>query len=89
MRAEPTSSLLTREFEIRRLTRRRNRVRRGGILEESLHDSREPEIESGGSNYSLADGSTRFMKVHTSLSPLNLWCITDINRLYFSHEISY
>jgi prepilin-type N-terminal cleavage/methylation domain-containing protein len=61
----------------------------GGILEESRHDSRGPETESGGSNYALADGSARFMKVHTSLSPLNLWCISDSNRLYFSHEISY
>lgn len=61
----------------------------GGILEESRHDSCGPETESGGSNYAFADGSARFMKVHTSLSPLNLWCITDSNRLYFSHEISY
>ena len=60
-----------------------------GILEESRHDSRGPETETGGSNYAFADGSARFMKVHTSLSPLNLWCITDSNRLYFSHEISY
>jgi prepilin-type N-terminal cleavage/methylation domain-containing protein/prepilin-type processing-associated H-X9-DG protein len=61
----------------------------GGILEESRHDSRGPETESGGSNYAFADGSARYMKVHTSLSPLNLWCVTDSNRLYFSHDISY
>ena len=30
----------------------------------------------GGSNYSFADGSTRFMKYGTTLSPENLWGVT-------------
>ena len=35
---------------------------------------------SGGSNYAMADGSTRFMKFPQSVDPLNLWAITDPNR---------
>ena len=31
---------------------------------------------NGGSNYSFADGSTRFMKNGTTLSPENLWGVT-------------
>jgi len=30
----------------------------------------------GGSNYSFADGSARFMKYGTTLSPENLWGVT-------------
>jgi prepilin-type N-terminal cleavage/methylation domain-containing protein len=56
----------------------------GGVLEESRHDSLGPETGTGGSNYALADGSARFMKVHTSLDPLNLWCISYTNRLAFA-----
>lgn len=32
---------------------------------------------SGGSNFAFADGSTRFLKFGASLSPANLWAITD------------
>jgi prepilin-type N-terminal cleavage/methylation domain-containing protein/prepilin-type processing-associated H-X9-DG protein len=50
------------------------------ILEQSRHDSLGPETESGGSNYAFTDGSARYMKIHTSLYPLDLWCISDTNR---------
>jgi hypothetical protein len=51
-----------------------------GVAEQSRHDSRGPGTGTGGSNFALSDGSARFMKVHTSLYPLNLWCIGDTNR---------
>lgn len=51
-----------------------------GILDQSRHDSRGPDTDTGGSNYALADGSARFIKVHMALYPLNLWCVTDTNR---------
>ena len=54
-----------------------------GVLEESRHDSRGPDTNTGGSNYAFSDGSARFMKVHTALYPLNLWCISDTNRTYY------
>jgi prepilin-type N-terminal cleavage/methylation domain-containing protein/prepilin-type processing-associated H-X9-DG protein len=55
-----------------------------GVLEESRHDSRGNDTESGGSNYAFADGSARYMKVHTALYPLNLWAISDLNRVNFA-----
>lgn len=35
-----------------------------------------PAENSGGSNYAFADGSIRFLKYGTSLSPENLWAVT-------------
>lgn len=35
---------------------------------------------AGGSNYSFADGSTRYLKCPKAFNPLNLWCISDANR---------
>jgi prepilin-type processing-associated H-X9-DG protein len=42
---------------------------------------------SGGSNYAMADGSARFIKFPQSVDPLNLWAVTDSNRL--AYAISY
>ena len=51
------------------------------VLEQSRHDSRGPETESGGSNYAYTDGSAGYLKDHMSLYPLNLWAVNDSNRL--------
>jgi prepilin-type N-terminal cleavage/methylation domain-containing protein/prepilin-type processing-associated H-X9-DG protein len=51
-----------------------------GVAEQSRHDSRGPGSGTGGSNFAFADGSARFLKVYTSLYPLNMWCISDTNR---------
>jgi prepilin-type N-terminal cleavage/methylation domain-containing protein len=59
-----------------------------GVLEESRHDSQGPDTDTGGSNYALTDGSATFMKVHTSLDPLNLWCISDTNRIKFADDVN-
>ena len=59
-----------------------------GVLEESRHDSRGPDTETGGSNYAFSDGSARYMKVHTALYPLNLWCISDTNRIIFADNVN-
>jgi prepilin-type N-terminal cleavage/methylation domain-containing protein/prepilin-type processing-associated H-X9-DG protein len=55
-----------------------------GILEQSRHDSRGPGTYSGGSNFTMADGSARFIKYGQSLWPLNLWCISDANRTSYA-----
>jgi prepilin-type N-terminal cleavage/methylation domain-containing protein/prepilin-type processing-associated H-X9-DG protein len=55
-----------------------------GVLEESRHDSRGPDTDTGGSNYAFCDGSARYMKVHTALFPLNLWAISDTNRVAYA-----
>ncbi len=35
---------------------------------------------SGGSNFAMVDGSTRFLKYGGSVQPLNLWAVTDLWR---------
>ncbi|HVU07318.1 MAG TPA: prepilin-type N-terminal cleavage/methylation domain-containing protein [Verrucomicrobiae bacterium] len=52
-----------------------------GVAEQSRHDSRGPGTQSGGSNYAFSDGSARYVKFPQTLSPLNLWCISDSNRV--------
>jgi prepilin-type N-terminal cleavage/methylation domain-containing protein/prepilin-type processing-associated H-X9-DG protein len=59
-----------------------------GILEQSRHDSRGPNSASGGSNFTFADGSSRFIKYGQSLWPQTLWCISDANRTYFAYKSS-
>jgi prepilin-type N-terminal cleavage/methylation domain-containing protein len=52
-----------------------------GIAEQSRHDSRGDDTSTGGSNYTLADGSARYIKFPFAFSPLNLWCNSDADRL--------
>jgi prepilin-type N-terminal cleavage/methylation domain-containing protein len=59
-----------------------------GVLEESRHDSRGPDTDTGGSNYAFSDGSARYMKVHTALYPLNLWAISDTNRTAYADDVN-
>lgn len=63
----------------------------GGILNQSRHDSHGNDgitgTGSGGSNHAMADGSARFIKFPQSVSPLNLWAVTDIGRT--NYVISY
>ncbi|HXI69712.1 MAG TPA: DUF1559 domain-containing protein [Verrucomicrobiae bacterium] len=54
-----------------------------GVLQESRHDSRGPDTDTGGSNFAFADGSAKYLKVHTALYPLNLWAISDASRSYY------
>jgi prepilin-type N-terminal cleavage/methylation domain-containing protein/prepilin-type processing-associated H-X9-DG protein len=49
--------------------------------EQSRHDSRGPGTDSGGSNFTMADGSARYIKFPQSVTPLNMWCISDADRL--------
>jgi prepilin-type N-terminal cleavage/methylation domain-containing protein/prepilin-type processing-associated H-X9-DG protein len=57
-----------------------------GILEQSRHDGRGPNTGTGGSNYAMADGSSRFIKYGQSLWPISLWCISDDNRAYYAYK---
>jgi prepilin-type N-terminal cleavage/methylation domain-containing protein/prepilin-type processing-associated H-X9-DG protein len=59
-----------------------------GVLEESRHDSLGPDTETGGSNYAFADGSANYLKIHTALYPLNLWAISDTNRVKFADDVN-
>jgi len=56
----------------------------GGILNQSRHDSHGTDgvtgTGSGGSNHAMADGSARFIKFPQSVTPINMWAITDNGR---------
>jgi prepilin-type N-terminal cleavage/methylation domain-containing protein/prepilin-type processing-associated H-X9-DG protein len=39
---------------------------------------------AGGSNYALADGSVRFIRFDSILFPLNLWAVSDANRVKYA-----
>ncbi len=52
-----------------------------GIAQQTRHDSRGDDTSTGGSNYTLADGSARYVKFPLAFSPLNLWCVSDADRL--------
>jgi len=65
-----------------------------GIAEQGRHDNSghtssqaEGAGSSGGSNYAMCDGSSRFIKFPYSVEPLNMWAVTDSNRTAYS--ISY
>jgi prepilin-type N-terminal cleavage/methylation domain-containing protein/prepilin-type processing-associated H-X9-DG protein len=51
-----------------------------GIAEQSRHDSRGDDSMTGGSNYSMADGSARYIKFPQAFDPLNIWCVSDADR---------
>lgn len=45
---------------------------------EELEHSRHTGLKSaGGSNYAFADGSARYLKYGRSVTPINLWAVTD------------
>lgn len=52
----------------------------GNDFEEVEHARHAGAKTSGGSNYAFADGSTRFLKYGRSVSPLNLWAVTEVWR---------
>src|SRR6202012_3744225 len=57
-----------------------------GILDQSRPNRRGPKNCPAGSKFTMADGSSRFIKYGQSLWPLTLWCISDANRSYFAYK---
>lgn len=45
-------------------------------VEHGRHDNAQNRWGSGGSNFSFADGSVRFLPYGRTLSPVNLWAVT-------------
>ena len=52
--------------------------------EQSRHGGAGPGSNSGGSDYALADGSATYIKFPGSLSPVNLWAVTDAARTNYA-----
>ena len=62
-----------------------------GIAEQGRHNNRgvtssatEGAGSTGGSNYAMADGSTRYIKFPLSVDPLSLWANNDVDRANYS-----
>lgn len=53
-------------------------------VEQSRHSGVGKKTRSGGSNYAFADGSVRFLKFGKSLTPVNLWAVTDAARTNYA-----
>jgi prepilin-type processing-associated H-X9-DG protein len=49
-------------------------------IERGRHSVTRKNEKGGGSNYTMADGSARFIKYRGLLYPLNLWAVTDLFR---------
>jgi len=52
----------------------------GNDFEEVEHGRHMGLKSSGGSNYAFADGSARYLKYGRSVSPINLWAVTEVWR---------
>jgi prepilin-type N-terminal cleavage/methylation domain-containing protein/prepilin-type processing-associated H-X9-DG protein len=53
-------------------------------IEHGCHSTRRASSRSGGSNYAWVDGSVRYLKYGLCTSPLNLWAITDADRVAYA-----
>jgi prepilin-type N-terminal cleavage/methylation domain-containing protein/prepilin-type processing-associated H-X9-DG protein len=53
-------------------------------VEQGCHSVTQKGKYSGGSNFAYVDGSVRYMKYGATVWPLNLWALTDTNRLAFA-----
>jgi len=53
-------------------------------IEQSRHSGRGAKTGSGGSNYAMTDGSSRFIKFGRAMGPLNLWAVSDVGRTKYA-----
>ena len=53
-------------------------------VEQGCHSVASKGRYSGGSNFAFVDGSARYMRYGKTVWPLNLWAVTDSNRLVFA-----
>ncbi len=54
-----------------------------GVAELSRHSGQGASTKSGGVIHPFADGSARYLRFPRSLNPLNLWAISDANRIKY------
>jgi len=58
-------------------------------LEQGRHMGAGASMRSGGSNYAMNDGSSRYIKYWRSVGPLNLWCTLAIDRSSSEYALSF
>jgi prepilin-type N-terminal cleavage/methylation domain-containing protein/prepilin-type processing-associated H-X9-DG protein len=75
---EPTETVLFGEKEISSLHFHMDFDQYDDILQlnQNRHANSVKSGRGGGSNFAMADGSTRFLRFGRSLAPLNLWAVT-------------
>ena len=56
----------------------------GDQIEQGRHSTARKGRYSGGSNFAYVDGSARYRKYGTTVWPLNLWAVSDSNRLVYA-----
>lgn len=49
-------------------------------LDQAKHSASQMNTNAGGSVFAFVDGSTRFLKVNASLTPVMLWCVDPFYR---------
>jgi prepilin-type N-terminal cleavage/methylation domain-containing protein len=53
-------------------------------IEQGCHSVSHKALYSGGSDFAFVDGSARYKRYGSTVWPLNLWAVTDTNRLLFA-----
>jgi prepilin-type N-terminal cleavage/methylation domain-containing protein len=53
-------------------------------IEQGCHSVTHKGLYAGGSDFAFVDGSARYMRYGTTVWPLNLWAVTDSNRLQYA-----
>jgi prepilin-type N-terminal cleavage/methylation domain-containing protein len=52
--------------------------------EHGAHARVNRNYRGGGSDFAFIDGSARYLKYGTAVNPLNLWAVTDVNRIKYA-----
>ncbi len=55
-----------------------------GAVAQDRHSGRGQGTRTGGSNNTYADGSARYSKFGTAFYPLNLWAVSDVDRVAYA-----
>jgi prepilin-type N-terminal cleavage/methylation domain-containing protein len=55
--------------------------------EHGTHSSGTAHVRGGGSDFAFADGSARFLKYGTAVWPLNMWAVTDDDRVKYAFKV--
>jgi prepilin-type processing-associated H-X9-DG protein len=55
-------------------------------VEHGCHSVIHKQEGAGGSNFSFVDGSVRYLKFGRSVWPLNLWAVSDADRLTYAFQ---
>jgi len=55
-------------------------------VEHGCHSVFHKQKSAGGSNFTFVDGSVRYLKFGRSVWPLNMWAVSDADRLTYAFQ---